>query len=307
MKNQRELVGIIDELKLKKDAIILAHTYQRKEVQEVADYVGDSLELVKKSLDTSAKLIVFCGVRFMAETVKILSPEKSVLIPRKEAGCPMADTVTAEDLIKLRSEQPQATFVCYINTDATVKAECDVCCTSSNALDVIGGLGEEEIMFIPDKNLANWLSRCTQKNIIPWSGFCFVHQRIEPQSISRVRKIHPDASIVVHPGCRPEVIDLADEVLSIERTVEFSRRSSAQKIVIGFEEGLIHRLRRENPQKIFYTAGAAKMCKNNKVIMLEDVYLSLKDEKYRVELPSEVMVKAERSLKRMFELCGEVH
>lgn len=307
MGGKRELTELIKELKLEKNAIILAHNYQRKEVQEVADYVGDSLGLAREGLKSSAEVVVLCGNRFMAETAKILSPNKLVLLTRRESRCPMADTVTPEDIIRLRSERPQAIFVCDFNIDARVKAECDACCTSFNALEVVNSLEGEEIVFIPDRNLASWVSRYTSKKIIPWSGFCFVHERIDLQSINRVRELHSDALIIVHPGCRPEVIDLADEVLSTAAMVQFSRVSDAQKIVVGSEEGLVHRLNRENPKKTFYTAGTARMCKNMKMTHLEDVHLALSQEKHRVELPEEVIVKVKRALQRMFELSGEAH
>ncbi len=305
MADKRKLAELISQLKAEKDAVILAHNYQREEIQEIADYVGDSLGLIREGARTSARIVVLCGIRFIAEAVTILSPEKIVLLPRKEAGCPMADTVTPEDVRKLRLEQPQADFVCFVNTDASVKAECDVCCTSSNALQVVNKLDGDEVVFIPDRNLASWVSKYTPKKILPWFSFCFVHERIDSQSIHKTRELHHDVSIIVHPGCRPDVVHLADKVLSTEEMVEFSKTSAAQKIAVGSEEGLVHRLHKESPQKTFYTVGTAKMCKNMKITTLEDAYLALKEEKHKMEIPEAVSVRAGRTLERMFDLCGE--
>lgn len=303
--DRKELTELIEELKLEKNGIILAHNYQRREVQEIADYVGDSLGLAREGMKTPAQVVVLCGNRFMAQTAKILSPEKLILLTRRQSGCPMADTVTPEDIDALRLQHPQATFVCDVNIDARVRAECDVCCTPANAIEVVNRLDGEQIIFIPDRNLASWVGRYTTKKIISWSGFCYVHERIDPQSISRVRELHPDASIIVHPGCRPEVIDMADEVLSTGEMVKFSRATDAQKIVVGSEEGLVHRLCRENPRKTFYTAGTARMCKNMKITTVEDVYVALKEEKHKIELPAEIRVKVKAAFERMFRLCEE--
>jgi len=306
MQTRKGLVERINELKRSKNAIILAHNYQRSEVQEIADLVGDSLELIREGLRGAARVIVFCGIRFMAETLKIVVPGRLVLLPRREAGCPMADTVSPEDIIKLRSQRPRATFICHENAHASVKAECDVCCTSSNALRVVNSVDGTEVVFIPDRNLASWVSKHTPKKIIPGEGFCFVHERIDPASIHRVRALHPDAAVLVHPGCRPEVVDLADEVLNITEMVSFSRSASVQKIVVGAEEGIIHRLRRDSPEKTFYTCGAAKMCKNMKITTLEDVCGALEREKYRIELPESIMLKARKPVMRMLEVCGGI-
>ena len=306
MPGRSEFSDLIDELRAKKNAAILAHNYQRREVQEIADYVGDSLGLILEGLKSHAEVMVLCGIRPMAEIAKALSPEKIVLLPRREAGCPMMGTVAPDDVRRLRAEKPQAAFVCFVNTAAAVKVECDVCCTSSNAVDVVNGLDAEEIVFLPDRNIARWIGRHTSKKIIEWSGFCFVHERIDEESMSRVRGIHPRAPIVVHPGCRPEVIDLADEVLSSGAMVDFAKASNADTIVLGSEAGLIHRLYREDPRKRYYTAGPARMCKNMKMTTLEDVYLALSEEKYRTELPQEVARKVRGTLERMFEICGEV-
>jgi len=305
MEDTRELNELIQELKSERNALICAHNYQRREVQEIADYVGDFIDLAREAMKVSAEVLVLCGNRFMAQMAKVLSPQKLVLVTRRESGCPMADTVTVEDVARLRAGYPRATFVCDVNIDASVKAGCDVCCTAANAVEVVNRLDGEEIVIIPDRNLASWVSRYTTKKIIPGSGFCFVHERIDPQSIRRVRELHPDASIIVHPGCRPEVVDLADEVMSTSEMVKFCRVSDAQTIVVGSEEGLIHRLHRENPGKTFYTAGTARMCKNMKLTTLEDIYIALKEKRHQIELEEETRMRVRTTLERMFTLCGE--
>jgi quinolinate synthase len=305
MEDTRKLNELIRELKAERDALIYAHNYQRREVQEIADYVGDFIGLAREAMKVAADVLVLCGNRFMAQTAKVLSPQKLVLVTRRESGCPMADTVTVQEVARLRAQYPRATFVCDVNVDVRVKAECDVCCTAANAVQVVNRLDNEEIVIIPDKNLASWVSRYTTKRVIQGSGFCFVHERIDAQSISRVRELHPDASIIVHPGCRPEVVELADEVMSTSEMVEFSKASDAQKIVVGSEEGLVHRLSRENPDKTFYTAGTARMCKNMKLTTLEDIYIALKEKKHRIELEEETRMRVRTALERMFRLCGE--
>ncbi len=302
---REELIERIRDLKSRKNVTILAHNYQRAEVQESADYVGDTLGLIRKGMETASEMIVLCGIRFMAQMTKVLSPGKTVLIPRKHAGCPMANTITPEDVARLRSERPHAAFVSFVNTEASVKAECDVCCTSSNAAEVVNGLDADEVVFIPDKNLADWVARHSSKKIIPWSGFCFVHERIDPGSIRRLKELHPETPIVVHPGCSPEAIDHADEVRSTAGMVEFALNSSSERIALGSEEGLLQRLMRENPGKVFHTVGPARMCKNMKMTTLEDLYRSLKEEKHVVEVPPEIEAKVKLTLTRMFALCEE--
>ncbi len=295
------LISKIVESKSKKDAVILVHNYQRGEVQDIADFVGDSLRLSQEAARLSCRMVVFCGVKFMAESAKILSPEKTVLLPKEEAGCPMADMVTVEELRELKNRYPDAKVVCYVNTNADVKAECDVCCTSSNAVKVIQNIDADKIIFVPDKNLANYVARFTHKEIIPWDGYCYVHERIRPEDIKKIKELHPDGVIIVHPECRSEVIDLADEVLSTGGMVKFAKKSNAQKIIIGTEEGLIYRLKKENPDKTFYTAGPAKMCRNMKITTLEDVYLALERGRYKIEIEEDIQKRAKRALDRMLE------
>ena len=294
-----DVVEEIGRLKEEKKAIILVHNYQRPEIQDIADFLGDSLGLAREAAKTDARLIVFCGVRFMAETAKILSPEKVVLLPRKEAGCPMADMVTRKELRTLKEKYPDAKVVCYVNTNADVKAESDVCCTSANAVKVVKNVGARRIIFVPDKNLASYCQRFVHKEIIPWNDYCYVHERITKEEVLLAEKRFPAAPLLVHPECRPEVVDVADEVLSTSGMVNFAKRSGEKRFLIGTEEGLIYRLKKENPGKEFYAAGIPKVCRNMKLTTLNDVYLALKEERYKVELSEDIMEHSRRSLEGM--------
>ena len=291
----------IKELKHKKNAVILAHNYQRAEVQDIADYLGDSLGLSQQANKTDAEIIVFCGVKFMAETAKILSPEKKVIMPREEAGCPMANMVTPEDVLELRKKHPNAKVVSYVNTNADVKAVTDVCCTSANAVKVVKNIATNEIIFLPDKNLGSYVKRFTDKKIILWNGFCYVHDRITKEEVLSAKKKIPEALLLVHPECRPEVIDIADEVFSTSGMIKFARESSAKSFLIGTEEGIIHRLKKENPTKEFYPAGMPKICSNMKLTQLEDVYNALKEEKNVIDLPEEIIKASKKSLEAMLK------
>jgi len=293
------IVEEIIRLKKEKNAIILVHNYQRSEIQDIADFLGDSLGLSRKAVKTDAKIIVFCGVRFMAETAKILSPEKMVLLPRKEAGCPMADMITAEDLRILKEKYPGAKVVSYVNTNADVKAESDICCTSANAIKVVRNIKAEKIIFTPDKNLAAYCQRFTDKEIIPWNGYCYVHEKIREEEVRLAKEKFPDALLLVHPECNPSVIDLADEVLSTSGMLNFAKKTDKKRFLIGTEEGLIYRLKKENPGKEFYTVGTAKICRNMKMTTLNDVYLSLKEERYAIKLPEEIIKFAQKALTAM--------
>ncbi len=295
------IVEEITKLKKEKNAIVLVHNYQRPEIQNVADSLGDSLGLAREAAKTDARIIVFCGVRFMAETAKILSPKKMVIIPRKDAGCPMADMITAEDLRKLKEKHTDAKVVSYVNTNADVKAESDICCTSANAIEVVRNVKAERIIFTPDKNLAAYCERFTDKEIIPWNGYCYVHEKIRKEEVRLAKEKFPDALLLVHPECNPSVIDLADEVLSTSGMLDFAKKSDKKRFFIGTEEGLIYRLKKENPEKEFYTAGTAKMCRNMKLTTLYDVYLSLKEERYPIELAREIIKSAQKALEAMLK------
>ncbi len=289
----------IKELKNKKDAVILVHNYQRGEVQEIADYLGDSLDLSKKANSTDAEMIVFCGVRFMAETAKILSPEKKVLMPREEAGCPMANMVMPDDVLNLRKKHPNAKVVSYVNTNADVKAVSDVCCTSANAVKVVENIESDEIIFIPDRNLGAYVKRFVDKKIILWDGFCYVHDQIQKEEVLQSKKRSPDALLLVHPECRPEVIDIADKVLSTSGMIKFAKESHAKSFLIGTEEGIIYRLKKENPNKEFYSAGTPKICSNMKLTHLEDVYNALNEEKHEIILPNDIIKASRKALEEM--------
>lgn len=295
------IVEEIIRLKKEKNAIILVHNYQRPEIQNIADSLGDSLGLARKAAKTDAQIIIFCGVRFMAETAKILSPEKMVLLPRKEAGCPMADMITAEDLRILKEKYPGAKVVSYVNTNADVKAESDICCTSANAIEVVRNIRAERVIFTPDRNLAAYCQRFVDKEIIPWNGYCYVHEKIRKDEVRLAKEKFPDALLLVHPECNPSVIDLADEVLSTSGMLNFAEKSDKKKFLIGTEEGLIYRLKRENPGKEFYAAGTAKMCRNMKLTTLNDVYSSLKDEHYAIELSEGIIKSAQKALMGMLK------
>lgn len=296
---QQSLTDRILKLKQAKNALILVHNYQTSEVQAVADWIGDSLELAHKAVEARRPLIVFCGVRFMAETAKILNPAAKVLIPRDDAGCPMADMITREDVLELKRKYPDAVVCSYVNTNADVKAETDICCTSANAVDVIASLGARRVIFTPDKNLASYVARKVTTEIIPFNGYCYVHTRFTAADIRAAREAYPAAPVLVHPECNPEVIDLADRVLSTSGMVKFAKESPAKEFIVATEEGLLERMAREMPDKRFYSPGKARYCFNMKRTRLEDVLKSLTDEIYEVTVEPEVMDRARVSLERM--------
>ena len=287
-------------MKKEHNAVIIAHLYQWPEVQDIADFVGDSLELSRKARDTDADVIVFCGVWFMAETAKILSPQKTVLIPEKNAGCPMADMITAQDVIDLRKKHPLAAVVCYVNSSAEVKAQCDICCTSSNAVRVVASLKEKEIIFVPDRNLGNYVSRfITDKKFILFDGFCPTHNKISSKDVENVRAVRPGVPILVHPECTPEVIALADFTGSTAQIIDYAVKSEQKEFIIGTEIGVLHRLQKLCPDKKFYALHAAMVCPNMKKTTLESIYNSLDKMQYKIELDNEIISKASVSLERM--------
>jgi quinolinate synthase len=296
------LIEEIQHLKKAKNAIILAHNYQLGEIQDIADFVGDSLELSQKAAQTDAAVIVFCGVDFMAETASILCPDKTVLLPDLHAGCPMANMVTAEGLRKKKEDHPEATVVCYVNSTAEVKAESDVCCTSSNAVKIVDNLPEEQrILFVPDQYLGHFVSTRTGREMILWPGFCPTHARIRSQDIIRLKLEYPQAKVVVHPECRPEVTDLADDVLSTGGICRFARDTAAVDIIVGTEIGILHRLRKENPDKRFIHASEQAVCPRMKLITLENVLWSLQEMTPEVKVPEEIRLRAKSAVDRMLE------
>jgi len=292
----------IKRLKAEHHAAILAHNYQIGEVQDVADFVGDSLELSQKAAQLNAEVIVFCGVHFMAETAAILSPQKTVLMPDIHAGCPMADMITAKELREWKKQYPGRKVVCYVNTSAGVKAECDICCTSSNALQVVESVKGDEILFVPDKNLAAYVARFSKKKIIPWDGYCYVHHNITAADVRIKKEQFPEAEVWIHPECRPEVIDLADQVLSTGKMVKEARMTAKADILIGTETGIIYRMMKENPEKNFYPIEDFAVCANMKKINLKKVLRSLEEMKYRVEVPLEISRKARGAIEKMVKI-----
>ncbi len=294
----------IHELKRQQNAVILAHNYQRSEIFEVADMIGDSLELARQSKKLESDIVVFCGVHFMAETAKIVNPAQTVLLPDLRAGCSLAESVTADALAdrkeELRKVYPDLQVVCYVNTSAEVKAESDVCCTSSNAIQVVEALESENILFVPDENLARYVQKETKKNIIAWDGNCYVHHQITPEQIQAVRDKLPQLKILVHPECREDVIELADAVLSTSAMMRYAKESPAQEFLIVTECGLSDRLLLEMPEKKFYKS--CQLCSYMKMITLDGVRDSLREGRYEITLLEEIRVGAQRSLDRMLEL-----
>ena len=297
-----KLVEDILRLKEQRKAIILAHNYQLGEVQDIADFVGDSLELSQKAAGTDAEVIVFCGVHFMAETASILCPAKTVLLPDINAGCPMANMVTAEKLRERKRELPGVTVVCYVNSTAEVKAESDICCTSANAVKVIESLDDKEILFVPDQYLGYYVSTRTGRKMHLWPGFCPTHIRIRPEDISRLKREYPQAKVIVHPECRPEVTALADEVLSTGGICRFAKQTEATEIIVGTEIGIIHRLRKENPGKKFIPASEQAVCPNMKLITLEKILWSLEEMAPEIKVSEETRLKAKAAVDKMLEI-----
>ncbi|MBU2226368.1 MAG: quinolinate synthase NadA [Proteobacteria bacterium] len=299
-----EIIEKIEKLKKERRAVILAHNYQLPEVQDIADFVGDSLELSIKAAQTDAEAIVFCGVHFMAETAKILSPAKTVLLPDRTAGCPMADMITAEQLRALKAEHPGAKAICYVNTSAEVKAECDLCCTSANAVRMVGEVMKdaEEIIFVPDRYLAAFVAEKTGRAFIVWPGFCPTHARILPEHIEAARALHPGAVVMCHPECRPEVSALADLTISTGGMIRYAREAETREIIVGTEPGIIHRLKKENPDKNFYPVSDAVVCPNMKRTSLEKVLWALEDMTYAIEVPEEIAARARRCIEAMLNV-----
>ena len=293
----------ITELKRQKNAVVLAHNYQRPEIFEVADFVGDSLELARQAATVQAEVIVFCGVHFMAETAKILNPGKTVLLPNLAAGCSLADSITAETLAdrrdELRRAYPDLAVVSYVNTTAEVKAESDVCCTSSNAVRIVEALPNQNILFTPDENLAAYVQSQTSKNVIAWNGNCYVHHQIRPEHIQRVRDAMPHVRVVAHPECRSDVLALADAVLSTSGMIEYAKNSEAHDFLVVTECGLSDRLLLELPEKKFYKA--CKLCQYMKMITLEETADSLRRMRHPIVLDEDVRVRAERAIRRMLD------
>ena len=296
------LLGRIEVYQKLRNAVILAHNYQIGEIQDVADFVGDSLELSRKAAETTADTIVFCGVRFMAETAKILSPQKTVLLPDPKAGCPMADMITVEQLREFKAKYPGRPVVAYVNTSAAVKAEVDICCTSANAVKVVESIDADEVLFVPDKCLADYVASKVSKKIIAYPGFCPTHHHILPEHILKQKAEHPDAVVVAHPECTRAVIQLADAVCSTSGMLRFVKESSAREFIMATEEGMLHRLYKENPGKRFYSPSDHTVCPNMKLITLEKLAWSLEDNQYPIELSPDIIEKARGAIERMIAI-----
>ncbi|MEI6500011.1 MAG: quinolinate synthase NadA [Armatimonadota bacterium] len=294
-----DLLAELEILRRERKAVLLAHNYQNPEVQDVADFTGDSLGLSRLAAATEAEVIVFCGVHFMAQTAKLLSPGKTVLLPALDAGCPMADMITPELLCKFKQEHPGAPVVAYVNTTAEVKAECDICCTSANAVQVIQSLPDEQILFVPDQYLADWVAKqVPDKEIIAYGGFCPTHVRINPAEILVAKAAHPEARVVGHPESPPDILALCDAVRSTSGMVRYAKEDTAQEFIVATECGMVHRLEVDVPGKTFYGLPSIS-CPNMKKTTLEKVVASLRELQFKIEIPEAIAVKARQSVERM--------
>jgi quinolinate synthase len=328
--NKLDIATFIEKssgLKKELNAVILAHNYQRSEVQDIADFVGDSLELSRVAAKTDYDVIVFCGVHFMAESASILSPDKTVLLPELNAGCPMADMVTvsgprkthrelytdvfgiafefADDftLRDMKKKYPGVPVVAYVNTSAAVKAESDICCTSSNVIKVIESLKEDTVICIPDRNLSAYAAKRTKKRIISWDGFCNVHHaHLDIEIVNHMKDQHPDAALVVHPECPPEIQDMADHITSTSGMLRYCKESNHKEFIIGTEEGMLHRLKKENPEKQFYLVSNEMFCPNMKRTKLESVLRALENRQHVIKVPENIRIPAKRALDKMLEI-----
>ena len=289
----------VKELKKKRNAVILAHVYQTGNVQDIADFTGDSLELSRKAVDTDADVIVFCGVRFMGETAAILNPDKIVLLPDMNAGCELADMATVEALQKMKEQYLDAAVISYVNSSAAVKAESDVCCTSANAVNVVNSIEKNQVLFLPDKNLGSYAAEMTGKNVVRWDGYCYVHEDIKLDTIEKLKNLHPDAKLMVHPECTKTLRDLSDYIGSTSQMLAYVAKSDKKEFIVGTEDGLIHTLQKENPNKKFYSVGA--FCTGMKRINLEKVATALEKMQFRVIVPEKTRAKAKWALEKMLE------
>jgi len=302
MSDIEQLRKKIAGLKEKLGAVIIVHNYQRPEVQDIADFVGDSLELSRRCTEVDAETIVFCGVRFMAETAAILNPDRTVLLSEGSAGCPMADMITVDQLKEWKQRYPGAQVVCYVNSTAGVKAESYICCTSANGVKVVNSVASDEIIFVPDQNLGHFISTQTEKRMLLYPGFCYVHHRLKPEQVKLAKKRHPEAQVIVHPECRPEVIALSDAALSTSQMLRYVKASSHRSFIIGTEEGLLHRLRQENPDKSFYLLTNSQICRDMKKTTLEVVVRTMEFRENVITVPEEVRVRAKQAVERMLEV-----
>jgi len=298
-----KLIEKIEQLKQDRNAVILAHNYQPAEIQDLADFTGDSLGLSIKAAETDAETIVFCGVQFMAETAAILSPEKTVLLPDKFAGCPLADMITAEQLRALKQEHPDALVVCYVNSSAEVKAESDYCCTSANAVEVVESLpADRKIIFVPDQHLGRFVGERTARDLVLWPGYCSTHVVITEDDIKNAKAKYPDAIVMAHPECTEPVKDLSHQLLSTGQMLKFTDKSTAKRFIVATEIGMLHPLKKQNPQAEFIAAGGRAICPNMKKITVEKIVWALEDMQYKVTVPDKIRTKAKKAIDRMVEI-----
>ncbi len=296
------LLQKIAKLKKQRKAVILAHNYQPGEIQDLAEFTGDSLGLSIKAAQTDAEVVVFCGVLFMAETAAILSPQKTVLLPAKDAGCPLADMITAEQLRELKAKHPDALVVCYVNSPAEVKAESDYCCTSANAVELVGSLPDDkQVIFVPDQHLGQFVAQKTGRDLILWPGYCHVHVVITEDDIKNAKAKYPDAVVMAHPECTEPVKQLSDQILSTGQMLNFVVHSDAKRFIVATENGIIHTLKKKKPDAEFIPASEKGICPNMKKITLDKVIASLEDMKYHIKVPEEIRLKATKALNRMVE------
>lgn len=299
-KRQHQIRKLLED----NNAILLVHYYEREEVQDIADILNDSLALSMSAAQTDADVIVFAGVQFMAESAAILSPEKTVLIPRMDAGCPLADTITLSQLQAEKQKYPDAAVVTYVNSSAEIKAHSDICCTSANMVEVVNALtGREQILAVPDGNIARYASRFTTKEVIPWKGYCPVHHFLMVNEIREVQAVHPGAKFAAHPECIPEVLDMADFVGSTRQILDFVQKTDAEEFIIGTEIGIMHELRKRNPGKSFIPASDRLICRDMKKITLDDILAALRDMKHVIEVPENVRVPANQALEKMLRVA----
>jgi len=292
---QREIKRLLKE----KNGILLAHNYQRDEIQEIADLTGDSLGLSIEASRSDCEVIVFCGVHFMAESASILCPEKTVILPDLRAGCPMADMISADILIDRKKKNPEATVVTYVNSSAEVKAESDICCTSANAIRVVNSVESDVVLMTPDKNLAQYISKFTDKKVLLWEGFCATHDRLKAKEVLKAKENYPTALFMAHPECRPEVLELADHICSTSGMYQYAGNTDNEEFIVGTEMGILYRLKKENPEKRFILASKSLLCPNMKLTTLESILEALVEMKNVVKVPEEIRIPAKKALDRM--------
>ena len=302
MSNPKQLKEKIAELKRELKAVIVAHNYQRPEIQDIADFIGDSLELARQCTKINARTIVFCGVLFMAETAAILNPDRTVLLSEGSAGCPLADMISIDELKEWKQRYPRASVVSYVNSSAEIKAESDICCTSANGVKVVESVSSNDILFVPDQNLGDYIATQTKKNVILYPGFCYVHHRLKPEQVELAKKRYPEAQLLVHPECRPEVIALADAALSTSQMLRYAKASSHNSFIIGTEEGILYRMRRENPEKSFYLITNNQICTDMKKTTLETLAKAMELQENKVTVPEAIRVKAKEAIDRMLAI-----